>query len=416
MKRYFIFMAIIFGMIAPSVSAQTVKKKVAVYMTGNDVDESYKKIIGAKFVSTITATDEYAAVERTADFLAALSSEQDYQASGEVRDNQIARIGQRFGVRYVVVADVTELFDELFIASRMINVETGLVEKAFEANGPYGDNMSQLIDIATKVANGLMRVRDSQTSSVSKQSSFSGQDFVETTAGLNMKMIYVEGGEFMMGATSEQGSEGYDNEQVIRRVKLDSYYIGECEVTQDQWQKVMGVSLQQKVSEGTPFAGVGPDYPMYYVTWEEAQVFCKELSRMTGKTYCLPTEAQWEYAARGGKKADDTKYSGSWSIDAVAWYDGNSGSSTHPVKNKRPNELGLYDMSGNVFEWCSDWYSDNYNMNDTNNPVGPSSGGYRVLRGGCYHYGAKYCRISFRGYDSEKRSFSIYGFRVVLLP
>ena len=156
MKRYFIFMAIILGMIAPSVSAQTaVKKKVAVYMTGNDVQDSYKKVIGAKLVSAITATNEYAAVERTADFLAALSSEHDFQTSGEVQDSQIARLGQKFGVRYVVVADVSEVFEELFVSARLINVESALVEKAFDANAP-AESMAQLIDISTKVAKGLL--------------------------------------------------------------------------------------------------------------------------------------------------------------------------------------------------------------------------------------------------------------------
>ena len=155
MKRYFIFMAIIFGMIAPSASAQGVKKKVAVYMTGNDVQDSYKKVIGAKLVSAITATDEYAAVERTADFLAALKDEEDMIVSGDVRDSQIARLGQKFGARYVVVADVSEVFEELFIASRMINVETGLVEKSFDANAP-AESMAQLIDISSKVAKGLL--------------------------------------------------------------------------------------------------------------------------------------------------------------------------------------------------------------------------------------------------------------------
>lgn len=156
MKRYFIFMAIILGMIAPSVSAQTAaKKKVAVYMTGNDVQDSYKKVIGAKLVSAITATNEYAAVERTADFLAALSSEHDFQTSGEVQDSQIARLGQKFGVRYVVVADVSEVFEELFVSARLINVESALVEKAFDANAP-AETMAQLIDISTKVAKGLL--------------------------------------------------------------------------------------------------------------------------------------------------------------------------------------------------------------------------------------------------------------------
>lgn len=156
MKRYFIFMAIILGMVAPSVYAQTApKKKVAVYMTGNDVQDSYKKVIGAKLVSAITATNEYAAVERTADFLAALSSEHDFQTSGEVQDSQIARLGQKFGVRYVVVADVSEVFEELFVSARLINVESALVEKAFDANAP-AETMAQLIDISTKVAKGLL--------------------------------------------------------------------------------------------------------------------------------------------------------------------------------------------------------------------------------------------------------------------
>lgn len=156
MKRYFILMAIILGMVVPPVSAQTAaKKKVAVYMTGNDVQDSYKKVIGAKLVSAITATNEYAAVERTADFLAALSSEHDFQTSGEVRDSQIARLGQKFGVRYVVVADVSEVFEELFVSARLINVESALVEKAFDANAP-AESMAQLIDISTKVAKGLL--------------------------------------------------------------------------------------------------------------------------------------------------------------------------------------------------------------------------------------------------------------------
>lgn len=154
MKRIILIALILLGIIAPSTHAQTSKKKVAVYMTG-EIEESYKKVIGAKLVSAITATDEYAAVERTADFLAALASEQDYQTSGEVRDSQIASIGQRFGVLYVVVADVNEIFDEMFISARLINVETGLVEKSSdEAGNPT--NMSSLIDLSNKIANKLL--------------------------------------------------------------------------------------------------------------------------------------------------------------------------------------------------------------------------------------------------------------------
>ena len=154
MKRIIFIALILLGVVAPTTYAQISKKKVAVYMTG-EIEESYKKVIGAKLVSAITATDEYAAVERTADFLAALASEQDYQTSEEVRDSQIASIGQRFGVLYVVVADVNEIFSEMFISARLINVETGLVEKsADEAGNPT--NMSSLIDLSNKIANKLL--------------------------------------------------------------------------------------------------------------------------------------------------------------------------------------------------------------------------------------------------------------------
>ena len=263
-----------------------------------------------------------------------------------------------------------------------------------------------------RIANGGQSNNSGQTTIQS------GRDFVETTAGLNMKMVWVEGGEFLMGGTSEQGSSASDDEQVIRRIRLDSYYIGECEITQEQWAKVMGTSIQQQAGKAgqSSYRGIGPDYPMYYVSWEEAQAFCQELSRMTGRTYCLPTEAQWEYAARGGKKADGSKYSGSWSIDVVAWYNDNSGSSTHPVKNKRANSLGLYDMSGNVREWCSDWYGSVYNVNETNNPTGPSAGSYRVLRGGSWNGNAQCCRVSYRDLNSPGYRHYYIGFRVVVLP
>ncbi len=158
MKRIVrIFLILLSGIILnmPLCAQEHAKKKVAVYMTGSTSDAAYKKVIGAKLVNAITESGEYAAVERTADFLAALSAESDYQTSGEVRDSQIARLGQKFGVRYVVVADASELFDEYFIAARLINVETGLVERSFDVNGP-ADSMSQLVSLSKDVAAGLL--------------------------------------------------------------------------------------------------------------------------------------------------------------------------------------------------------------------------------------------------------------------
>lgn len=244
------------------------------------------------------------------------------------------------------------------------------------------------------------------------------QSYVEDAGcGLNMKMVYVEGGSFRMGATPEQGSDADSDESPVHTVRLDSYYIAECELTQAQWEKIMGTTIYQQRDKANAqsMRGVGDNNPMYYVNWEEAQAFCRELSAMTGKTYLLPTEAQWEYAARGGNKSRGYKYSGSYAIDAVAWYDSNSGSATHWVKQKRANELGLYDMSGNVWEWCSDWYG-SYSSSEQSNPTGAGSGQYRVLRGGSWGINAGVCRVSYRYNVTPSGRGNSCGFRVVCLP
>lgn len=258
-------------------------------------------------------------------------------------------------------------------------------------------------------------------------------DYTETAYDINMKMIWVEGGDFLMGCTSEQGSDCKDDEKNIRRVTVDGFYMGMFEVTMSQWKKVMGTDISEQrdiadpnwpVPEGEdtyvrwPLIGEQPDHPMYYVNWEDAMWFCRFLSKKAGKTYTLPTEAQWEYAARGGKKANDTKYSGSDVIDAVAWYEGNSNSDgeVHVCGSKRANALGIYDMSGNVREWCKDWYAKRYENYDANNPVGPVLGTDKVVRGGSWSAEASRCRVAHRGYFNPTDRSHAYGFRVVCIP
>ena len=233
------------------------------------------------------------------------------------------------------------------------------------------------------------------------------QSFVEIASGLNMKMIWVEGGEFTMGCTNEQGNDCVSNEMNVRRVTLDGFYIGMLEVTQAQWEKIMDTN---------PSYWNGDDLPVERVSWEEADEFCRRLSRLTNKTYTLPTEAQWEYAARGGQNNDGTKYSGSNMLNAVGWYDGNSNARTHNCGTKQANSLGIYDMSGNVCEWCKDWYAYSYMTYVTTNPTGPSSGSDRVFRGGCWYCSARDCRVSQRAYNSPSHSTYYIGFRVVLIP
>ncbi|MDO5341223.1 MAG: SUMF1/EgtB/PvdO family nonheme iron enzyme [Bacteroidia bacterium] len=229
-------------------------------------------------------------------------------------------------------------------------------------------------------------------------------------------MVAVKGGTFTMGATSEQGSDAESDEEPTHSVTLDDYYIGKFEVTQELWEAVMGTTVSQqrdKADRNWPLRGKGGDYPMYYVSWEECQEFVSKLNRLTGANFRLPTEAEWEYAARGGNKSKGYKYSGSNSIGDVAWYDDNSGSKTHPVGTKSPNELGIYDMSGNVYEWCQDWY-DSYGSGSQTNPQWPSSGSYRVHRGGGWGNLARRCRVSDRDCSTPDDRRSNLGFRLAV--
>lgn len=165
--------------------------------------------------------------------------------------------------------------------------------------------------------------------------------------------------------------------------------------------------------ENNPSRFVGDNLPVESVSYEDVKTFITKLNEKTGKTFRLPTEAEWEYAARGGKKSKGYKYSGSNNIDDVAWYYGNSNNKTHPVKTKRPNELGIYDMSGNVWEWCSDNYGA-YSSSSQTNPTGPSSGSYRVDRGGSWHYNAGSCRVSTRFFSNPSDGYYYLGFRLAL--
>ena len=231
-----------------------------------------------------------------------------------------------------------------------------------------------------------------------------GNDLVFTCDGAEYryKMVYVSGGTFTMGCTSEQGSDCYDLEKPAHSVTVSGFYMGQTEVTQALWKAVMG---------NNPSYWKGNTLPLENVSYNDVKEFIGKLNNLTGETFRMPTEAEWEYAARGGNSSRGYKYSGSNDIGSVVWYDGNSGSKTHPVAQKQANELGLYDMAGNVWEWCNDWYG-SYSSDSQNNPKGPSSGSYRVLRGGCWDGRARYCRVSYRGYSVPSVRDSGIGFRL----
>lgn len=231
--------------------------------------------------------------------------------------------------------------------------------------------------------------------------------------GVKFNMVKVEGGTFHMGQTLEQSDDDdFDWGKPVHKVTLSDYYIGETEVTQELWEAVMGynpVWVAKTGSLSTKFAyhicdigfkgRVDDKCPVTYVSWYDCQEFIRRLNRITGMNFRLPTEAEWEYAARGGKYSRGYKYSGSDNPDEVAWYDDNSGKTTHHVATKEANEIGLYDMSGNVYEWCNDRYGD-YQSDWQTNPSGAFEGDYRVVRGGCYYFYEGTVRVAWRRFNT----------------
>ena len=230
-------------------------------------------------------------------------------------------------------------------------------------------------------------------------------DMVINVKGVTFEMVRVDGGKFKMGATPEQKKLAEKDESRAHNVTLDDYYIGKYEVTQSLWNAVM---------DNNQSAFKGSNRPVERVSWNDCQEFIRRLNELTGNNFRLPTEAEWEYAARGGKKSHGYKYSGSDNIDDVAWYAGNSGNETHDVGQKNPNELGIYDMSGNVWEWCSDWYFNKYSRRSQKNPAGPEKGNKKVFRGSCWYNDAKSCRVSNRHSNDPVYSLSYMGLRLVL--
>ena len=204
--------------------------------------------------------------------------------------------------------------------------------------------------------------------------------------GISIDMVRVEAGTFTMGATPEMKNP-FDDEKPTHQVTLtNDYYIGKYEVTQALWKAVM---------ENNPSKFKGDDLPVETVSWEDCQKFISKLNRITGKKFRLPTEAEWEYAARGGNKSRGYQYSGSNNLSDVAWYEDNSGSKTHSVGSKQANELGIYDMTGNVWEWCQDWHEE-YSGSSQINPIGANRGLNRVYRGGDWVSIIRFCRSSYR--------------------
>jgi hypothetical protein len=351
------------------------KEKVAIYTIDNS-EQNIVEFVEIFLINAIVKRGTFIAVERTTDFLKELSKEQDYQHSGNVDDNKISRLGKQFGVQFVCTVKIGKIGAQLFISARLIEVETVSLKSMTR---PVRFNFNEIEKSCETIVALLFDERrvsglTSGTSNYSSGSQTNGAAYNPD----GIELVYVEG----IG----NGSKA-----------IKGFYIGKYEITQAQWQAIMG---------NNPSAKQDPFHPVTNVSWNDVKQFLAKLNEQTGGSYRLPTEAEWVYAANGGSNDDIYEYAGNDNIDEVAWYEVNSGwysgstaSHTHRVGIMKPNSIGVYDMSGNVWEWCEDCYD--------------SSCSERVNRGGSWGSLASRCSVTCRHSSSPDSSYDRLGFRLV---
>jgi formylglycine-generating enzyme required for sulfatase activity len=373
------------------------KRTVAVTPTlGKDIDVQIRLMIRSALEEGVANSDEYEAVVR-GKIYEKLTEEFKFQDSGAVSDEDITKYGESAGAQLVCFSSI-QLIGRIYrINYKLVEVRSGKVLKMESETVRNGED--GLFDAADKIADELfgkkrhINVRETMTPELKRSNS------------AEPEMLYVGRGVFSMGCTGEQGRYCENDETPVHRVRLAGFYIGKYEVTQEQWMLVMRDNPAKN--------GRGGNYPIENVSWLEIQEYIRRLNEMTGKQYRLPTEAEWEYAARGGSKSKGYKYAGDNDANAVSWNEDNSYRMTHPVGKKYPNELGIYDMSGNVSEWCQDRYAF-YPPTEQTNPQGAKEGSYRVLRGGNWNSSETSCRISYRNNSLPSKRYASVGFRLVL--
>ena len=374
-------------------------------------------IINSRFRDAVSAMSGIELISRTD--VDNILSELKFQQNGMVSENDKKLLGQMKGVDIIVSLLVAKGFGYVNIESSFIDVEKAKVIGRTQSVLAEANNPVDLVDKCVELAGKLTGVTSSSSgSSYPSRPSFTndGTDIPFTVGNVTFKMVFVKGGTFLMGSYS-----GDDDEKPVHSVTVSDFYICEFEVTQALWQEVMGTTVYQqrdKANTTWPMCGVGANYPMYYVHHSEAEEFCRRLNQRLrgqltdGYSFALPTEAEWEYAAKGGIKSKSYMYAGSNFVSDVAYYYDNSSGTTHQVGSKKPNELGIYDMSGNVSEWCADWYG-TYGSSSQTDPRGSSTGSYRVERGGSWCQNSLHCRVAGRDYNSP--GFRFGGFRLALV-
>jgi len=405
------------SMFALALAAGQEKQTVAVYMAGEEPKGALgsHKMVGGELVKAISRSEKYLAVNRTDDILKLLAKEHSYARSGAVSDDQIRDIGRQFGVQYLCIVEISEVKGgSFYVDTRLVDVVTAQTQRSATAASSLSDSR-EMMSVAQEVVKELLAdARTAPAQQTKPTPALTG--FIDDKAG--MDMVFVQGGTFTMGCTAEQVWKycSYGKWDVT----ISDFYIGKYEVTQKQWVSVMGKN---------PSKFKGDNLPVQYVSWEDAQIFISKLNAVTGRKYRLPTEAEWEYAARGGaeNKGYMFVYAGSNNLNEVAWHKGNSGKKTQPVGTKKPNELGIYDMSGNVAEWVNDWMNDWIRLNraygydiygENIDPKGPTSGDQRVVRGlGNWNYDFKESfQTSHRECWAPSTRAYVLGLRLALSP
>ena len=291
---------------------------------------------------------------------------------------------------YVNISDVTSLINHLLGGQDMIN----------EVNADTNNDGKINISDVTRLINYLLGGDELDPK---EEDDVNSETF--TVNGVMFKMMKVEGGSFMMGCSTEQDSNALPEEMPVHLVTLSTYYIGQTEVTQELWQAVMGDNPSHFKADS--------QQPVENVTWNRCQEFITRLNELTGKSFRLPTEAEWEFAARGGNLSSGYTYAGSNDINEVGWFSGNSENTTHVVGLKKANELGLFDMTGNVCEWCYDRFG-YYTEEHQTDPTGPETGSSKMHRGGCWQYFDYNCRVTRRNYFAPGAIRNYMGLRLAL--
>ena len=402
-----------------ALQAQNDQLRIAIFdpaSSGAAIDEGTAIAVRELISSVFVNMGKYTIVERS--LLEKVMSEQAFSNSGAVDDSQASEIGRLAGANKIVLSVVTQAENSNVLSIKLVDVNTATVEQQ-KTRVIAANRILEFVEPLTLDMLGETAVYPSATSQPPGQINTAQQPSAVRNGGnvgshpSEPEMVFVQGGTFAMG--SPKSERGRSKDETQHSVTLNDFYIGKYEVTQALWREVMGTTVSQQRDSHSfrilPITGEGDNYPMYYVSWDEAQEFIRRLNAATGKTYRLPTEAEWEFAARGGTKSQGYTYSGSNELGNVAWYMDNSENSTHPVGTKSSNELGIYDMCGNVMEWCSDWFG-SYNSYTQTNPQGPSAGKYRVYRGGSWAEPTRIMRIPYRLGSQPSYGIPTVGFRL----